>query len=378
MPYTIQDSNSLWQFSHNDNRCGGPHSLVAGGTTLLSMLCCSINGVQDSNLRSKSSRLYHKAGQSIFESKGIYPCGVTLAQTCRYSGNTVRITWDMNWPKGLRPTQPVSVGSAVLAGKWLDMTIINRQGKSTTAQIQPGTTLIPSDMLSLILTRDDGTKFEYSLAFDLWRWDYGMGQPVSAPLSLEVSENSLEIKHIICDPTPEEVFPEAREYRFMAVISFSTPTMTAPQIPDATKLAFLPKQAHLDLGNVSSQVISFNLQEMPVVDNARRLSANGRHGVCLEDGHSLTAVKHCIRQIAGYASEGTLVIEGLEPGLCLDGGHCEKKKERQHCDLYSILTFIAWAKNCLGQGWTILVPQQAPWSELPSLAYLSLPLDFEY
>ncbi|MBQ7650746.1 MAG: hypothetical protein IJS15_07285, partial [Victivallales bacterium] len=232
---------------------------------------------------------------------------------------------------------------------------------------------------SLLLTREDGAKFEYSLGFDLWRWDHALGQPVAAPLSLEVAEEQTTLVHNVCDPTPEEVFPEAREYRFMAVVAFSAPDMaSAPSVEETVTVPFSPGKEDLNLDGITSNSLRIDYNDMPCLENGRRLSADGRHGICLEDAHSLTAVKRTIRQIAGFAQSGTLVLDGLTPGHCTDGSHCEKKQQREHCDLYSILTMLAWAKNCLGAGWSVIVPQPAPWNELPSLALSHLPLDFEY
>ena len=69
MPYIIQSPDANFEFTHNKGRCGGPHAISVDGKPLLTMLDCSVNGISDSDLRAKSSRLYHKAGQTIFDSQ---------------------------------------------------------------------------------------------------------------------------------------------------------------------------------------------------------------------------------------------------------------------------------------------------------------------
>ena len=379
MTNIIKSTDSNFEFSHVSSRCGGPHTISVGKEPLLTMLDCSVNGISDSDLRAKTSRLYHKAGQTIFESNGTFPFGVTVSQTCRYAGNAVRITWDLNWPKEIRPLKPVQVGSARLHGKWTGLMTIDRNGSPENFELRPGLFTVPGKPMSLLLTREDGAIFEYSLGFDLWRWDHALGQPVETPLSLDVAEDHTTLVHNVCDPTPEEVFPEAREYRFMAVIAFSAPCMAqAPSTDSAVTVPFRQGKEDLNLDGISSNVLRIDYNDMPCLENGQLLSANGRHGICLEDDHSLSAIKRTIRQIASLASSGTLVLDGLTPGHCLDGAHCAKKQPREHCDLYSILTLIAWAKNCLGQDWTVIAPQPAPWNALPSLSFSHMPLDFGY
>ncbi|MBO4345201.1 MAG: hypothetical protein J5833_05570 [Victivallales bacterium] len=379
MQNTIKDKDSLWEFSHRGGRCGGPHSLAVGGSPLLSMFDCSVNGISDSDLRAQSSRLYHKAGLSVFESKGAYPFGVAVDQICRYAGNAVRVTWDVKWPKETRPTKPVQIGSAGLVGKWTKLTTISREGSVESFDLQNGLLPIDGKPISMVLEREDGVKFEYSLGFDLWRWDAAMGQPVATPLSIEVADDHTSIIHNICDPTPEEVYPEGREYRFMAVIAFSAPNLPkAPAAKEAIDVPFRHNKEDLNLDGITSNSLRINYNDMPCIENGRRLSDDGRHGICFEDAHSLTAAKRTIRQIASYAQSGTLVLDGLTPGVCIDGSHCAKKQPRVHCDLYSIVAFLAWAKNCLGDGWTITAPQPSPWNLLPSLEFSHLPLDFNY
>ena len=379
MPLTIKDKESDFEISHKTGRCGGPHNISLGGKPLLTMLDCSVNGISDSDLRAKSSRLYHKAGQSVFESEGSYTFGVTVNQICRYAGNTIRITWDIKWPKETRPVKPVQIGSARLHGKWTRLTTIARDGASETIELSNGAFAVPGSPISIVLHRDDGAKFEYSLGYDLWRWDYAIGQNVTAPLSLDVADEQTTLLHSICDPTPEEVYPEAREYRFMALVAFSAPGMPQPPaIDEATSVQFKKDKADLALDGISSNTIRIDYTTMPCIENGRRLTSRGREAICFEDGHSMTSLKRTIRQIADISQSGTLVLEGLTPGHCIDGSHCTKKQPREHCDLYSIITFVAWAKNCLGKGWTIVTPQPAPWNALPSLSYSHLPLDFEY
>ena len=82
MPLDITESNGLWSATHAKGRCGGPRK-VAIKDDIISDFCCSIDSVPDYLIHSKNARVYHKAGQSIFEGEGTSPTGQTLRQISR-------------------------------------------------------------------------------------------------------------------------------------------------------------------------------------------------------------------------------------------------------------------------------------------------------
>ena len=232
--------------------------------------------------------------------------------------------------------------------------------------------------LSLVFAREDGVKVESSLGFDLWRWDEGLGMRRGTALSVEVGAECVSVRRFLCDAGNEENMPLNRDYRFVSILAWSTPEMEAqepaanPQellFDEATNGARIPEKPF-----ANSDALLLDVGRIPFIENAGRLGADGtRRHFCLEDGFAMTRLKRIIRQLSGIGPFGRLVIRGLEPGLCLDGSHCAKNSEKEHWDLHSILTFTAWAANCLGDGWKLQFLSGSAWtSEIPSLAALHL------
>ena len=146
-----------------------------------------------------------------------------------------------------------------------------------------------------------------------------------------------------------------------------------PEIADAQELPLLGSKQGLDLSQYSGGPVCLDYAKLPCVEEAFRSGLDaGAKLPCLETSQAISALKRCIRQLAETGKEGTLVIRNLEPGFCNTGSHVTKKGSRLHWDLYDILTFASWAKNCLGEGWRLCCPQEL-WHELPSLAGLHLP-----
>ncbi len=384
MPYEIEHNSGLWKAEFDDRRCGGPVSISIGGRKLLSSMESRLRGVSDASWIAASRRLYHKSGLSIMETVAPSENDPAPAQqTSRFAANSARITWDLKWPKETRLETPAVLGMATLEGRWTRLLSVPRSGEAAWTGLEPGRDIAwgrEEAPLSVVLERDDGARFEFSFGFDLWRWDYGLGLENSAPLELHVSEDKAVITPRICDACGEGVFPEGRPFRFMATIAWSSPDMPAPQphgepldIPFAEKGGLaLPADIR------GADCFRVDYSQMPLAD-AALLSMDGEPGgMCLESRLAITAFKRTIRQLAAASDKGRLILDGLEPRLCDNGSHCEKKGRRLHWDHQSIVTVVAWAKNCLGKGWSLEVPQAGIWAELPSLGYLHLPNGFDY
>lgn len=383
MPTSL--SSPFFSATVDNKHCGGPLDLSVNGSTILTSLSSKLNlNVTDITWPAKTCRVYHKAGTSILETTPNTPdAPVPQQQTSRFAANSARITWDIKWSKATQVKHPVQLGIAVLAGKWTKLYTVPRTGKPFWSHLEPGAK-ISFDQgypLSLVLEREDGVRFEYSFGFDLWRWDYALGMPNSKPLEVLVEADKTTITPQLCDPTAEDVFPEGRQYRFMATIAWSSPELPSkPSHQHPVRLPFNAKGADLELTGIDKEAGCYliDFAQMPVIEVAKRKTEDGRSMFCLENNNVLTAVKRTIRQVAAMSSGGHLILAGLTPGICMDGSHCEKKGDRIHWDHQSILAFAAWAKNCLGPSWTLDFPQPDEWAELPSLAYLHLPNGFDY
>lgn len=383
MPFEIKPSLSGWKAVHSQGRCGGPRAIFLQEQPILTDVCCSVDGIGDDALHCRTAHVYHKAGTAVFESKGTYANGATIAQASRYFGNAVRTTYDVHWPKAAVPKKPVEAGSFLLPGRWVRMLVLKREalagGDYAWQEITPGETFQWEEHpLSLVFLREDGTKVEASLGFDIWRWDEGLGIRRKTAASVEVTEECVSVHRFISGVGSEENLPLNRDYRFISVLAWSTPEMEKCALPANTReLEYDEKGNGIIVPKMplaAEEAFLLNLEKLSLIESAGRLGADGtRNAICVEAGHSISHLKRFIRQISGIGPEGRLVIKGMQPGLCLDGTHCAKKAEKAHWDLHSILTFTAWAANCLGDGWKIdFLPGEGWTKELPSLMALHL------
>ena len=377
MPLEIIESNGLWSATHAKGRCGGPRTVI-GPNALVSDFCCSIDSVPDYLIHSKNARVYHKAGQSIFEGEGAYPTGQTIRQISRYAANAMRVTWDINWPKATPPKDAVQIGNATLNGKWLRMMTLERNGKATRQELAPGQNLTwqENPPLALVFEREDGTLVEFSYGFDLWRWDFGLGLTNSIPLKVTVTEEAVLILRQISDlsvaPSEKEEAPtpQARDYRFMATLAWATPEMDkytlAARFPERDAIPIPFDDNGLLLSGLPGGATHF------AIDLAALPST------CLESDALLSRMKRFIRQLASFSAEGSVVFSGFSPSCCTEASHCAKRAATLHWDHQALLIFAAWAKNCLGEGWCLDFQFPAPLADLPSLKYISLPNGFIY
>ena len=377
MPLEITESNGLWSATHAKGRCGGPRT-VACKDSLVSDFSCSIDSVPDYLIHSKNARVYHKAGQSIFEGEGAYPTGQTIRQISRYAANAMRVTWDINWPKATAPKDAVQIGNATLNGKWRRVMVLERDGKATWQELAPGQNLTwqENPPLALVFEREDGAQVEFSYGFDLWRWNFGLGLTNSIPLKVTVGEESIQILRQVSDlsvaPSEKEEAPtpQAREYRFMATLAWATPDMAPYTLRariherNAVPVSFDDNGLLLNGLPEGARDFSIDLATLPFT--------------CMESDALLSRMKRFIRQLAAFSAEGSVVFSGFSPTCCTEASHCAKRAATLHWDHQALLTFAAWAKNCLGEGWSLDFQFPAPLADLPSLKYISLPNGFIY
>jgi len=384
MPFEIQNASGEWTAVHAQGRCGGPRGLSVLGTEVLSQFAFKFNGYGDDMLHSKS-KVYHKGGQTVFESDGRYPGGPALTQVCRYARNTMRVTWDLNWPKGAVPKEPVELGSCHLAGKWVRLGEVSADKEGGLSikwtELKAGDRLEWGTFpLSMIFEREDGLRMEYSLGFDVWRWNYALGMSNSRPVTVEVAEDGLELLRRICDAGTELVFPEAREYRFMAVLAWSWKGMAAAEEPCEVQEMAVDGKNGMDMQNLDAdKAILVDFGKSICQETVRRMGEDGsRRALCLEHKNAIGMFKRVVRQLSASSDTGHLILKGLTPGLCWDGSHCDKKGLRLHWDHQSLLILLTWAKSILKESWTVQCPVEGVLAELPSMAGLSLPNGFLY
>ncbi|MGI6354535.1 MAG: hypothetical protein ACOX6W_05500 [Lentisphaeria bacterium] len=371
-----------WLLRHSPKTCGGPAELAWDGKAVLRDFQCRFDGLSDAAFTTRASRFYRKGGQSVASCEGqVSPLsGNALRQITRYGANAARVTWDLSWRKDTVAKIGVEIGSATLIGAWRRVLVIPDFAAWTSGQaaqwhdLTPGKTLVFNPIpLAVVCERDDGVQIEFSMGFDVWRWQRGLGDfgPDRTGVALAVSDQEMTFQRQILRGG-EDIMPEAREYRFCSQIAWRAPASVEPAaFPPATQLEFqatgggLAPLPTVDADGVLSLALDF--AAMPVASVARRDDGSGLP--CWESNVTQRAAHRAIRQIAAAGTTGFLRLDGLTPGGCQDGSHCDRKHGAAHWDLQGILTFANWARQCLGDGWTIAAPQpDDPWRLLPSLA----------
>ena len=371
-----------WVLRHGQNTCGGPAELAWNGNAVLRDFHCRFDELSDAAFAVRTVRFFRKGGQGVASSEGqVNPLsGNALRQISRYGANAARVTWDLAWRKNTVAKVGVEIGSATLVGAWRRILVIPdfaAGGNGQAAQwhdLQPGKTLVFSPIpLAVVGEREDGVHVEFSMGFDVWRWQHGLGDfgPGSSQIVVTVNDQDVTFQRRILRGG-EDVVPEGREYRFCSQIAWRAPAAAAPAaFPPAAQLSFLADGNGLAALPPAGPdgVLSYGLDfaAMPVAAPARRDDGSGLP--CWESNVTQRAARRAIRQIAAAGAAGFLRLDGLTPGRCQDGSHCDRKHRSAHWDLQGILTFAAWARQCLGDGWVIAAPQQhEPWQLLPSLA----------
>lgn len=398
-----------WVVEYTDGRAVGPRKIESQGSTLVSFVHCRIDGVNDDELNTKKARHFHKGGCAVFEGDGEFPTAsstIRLRQIQHLAANTIRATYDFNWPKATPLKSGLEVGSMVLAGAWKRYFTIDSETTQADWKEIPETLSSPLVLTPLptaiILEDGKGRRLEVGLGDDLWRWNKGLnGEFLHATGRIEItrSGNRMTLRRYVafCDAAAEAKAaaalakdprfqpgedgapapaipvsqPEARSYRFTSYIAWSTPELSqaTANLDDAKELSFAGPDGlnPEDLKNLGdTPKLALDLSTMPLDDASRH---NGKKGSlpCWQSRKTQTFFRRVIRQIAGQAQDGTLILKNLTPGFCDVPSHETRRSNAAHWDLPTILDTLIWTRQILGDGWTILTPQSGLWKELPSL-----------
>ena len=421
----ISHPNASWTLHYEDGRGTGPQKLQLNGKTLFSFMHCRIDDISDDALDSTQAHHFHKGGLAVFEGAGIFTQGapVKLRQIHRISANTVRITYDLSWPKATALAKGLELGSVILAPSFQRFFVVTSesdapQWRQVPALGEPAVSLSPLPT-AIVLENERGLRFEYGLGDDLWRWNQGLnGDYLHATGRLEISRTSggrvvlrrwvaecdsvLEAKLAEAanaklrlealqrhneavkrgeEDTSEPIIPTVpvsqplqRDYRFTAYFAWSAPELIPVVSEDSTptsvamgKHGDLERSTLTELG--AKPALLLDLAALPFQETSRR-SGKATEQPCWESNQAQSMFRRLIRQLAEYSNEGTLVLQNLTPGWCDTGTHENRKRAARHWDVCAILDQIAWARQVLGVGWNLVVPQNGIWAELPSLSCL--------
>ena len=416
----IRHPSSPWCLVFTDGHATGPQRLLVGDSALFSFMHCRVDGVSDDALIPALSHHYHKAGCAVFEGAGAFGEGTParLGETLRVAANAARLTYDLAWPKDTPLKSGFEAGSLVLRGNWQRFFLVTPEADASgapewrdlPAQGESPISLSPVPA-AIVLENAAGQRLEVGLGDDLWRWSNGLnGEFLHGIGKLELSRSgsnfSLRRWVTLCDPEAEAKAaakldakraadfakrqkkaaqegkeltapapvpvsqPEARPYRFNAYFAWSAPELAAAAPADLPVVPVGPNGlARADLEALGAAPrLRLDLATLPLPENARR----ARTALpCWEARATQRLFRRVIRQLADFAREGTLALDGLTPGWCDIATHANRSGTARHWDLSAILDTAAWARQTLGPGWTIAVPQTGFWSELPSLAALA-------
>ncbi|MFA6816221.1 MAG: hypothetical protein WCS73_08010 [Lentisphaeria bacterium] len=379
----ICHTSAGWSCWHDTAIAGGPLRLEQSGSCVLRNYARAQDDMTEELLVMDKARVFRKGGAAVFQSRGHFPFGAEniYLQTIRYAGNTARVTHDIRWHAGAELAHQLQLGSVELPGKWTAVRLVILADDGT---IRMSLVKLDADAelhfspqpLAVVFIRADGFMVEFGLGNDLWRWQNGLeGDTVAGSLTLKNEPAQLRITRTVAEVTGKEaVQPVAREYRFGAYFAWSSPLLqqTAAVADDRyVRLIIEAKK-----GVVGSQLqelgenprVILHLSDLKLPRQALR-SIDGCP--CWESKITQKFFRRTIRQLAGVSLRGSLVIDGgMYPGLCCDGIHCNRKKDCWHWDIVGILDACSWMRQCLGDDWTIGIPQTEPWTQLPSLSCL--------
>ena len=113
----ISHPQATWTLQYEEGRGTGPQKLQLDGKTLFSFMHCRIDDVSDDAVSSTRAHHFHKGGLAVFDGEGVFTQGpaVNLRQIHRVAANTVRLTYDLSWPKATPLVKGLELGSVLLA-----------------------------------------------------------------------------------------------------------------------------------------------------------------------------------------------------------------------------------------------------------------------
>ncbi|MBR4519214.1 MAG: hypothetical protein IKO65_09465 [Victivallales bacterium] len=420
----ISHPQASWTLQYEEGRGTGPQKLQIAGKTLFSFMHCRIDDVSDDAVSSTRSHHFHKGGLAVFEGEGVFTQGpaAKLRQTHRIAANTVRMTYDLSWPKATPLAKGLELGSVVLSPSFQRFFVVAPgidapAWRKIPATGEPAVSLSPLPT-AIVLENERGVRFEYGLGDDLWRWAQGLnGEYLHATSRLEISrttggrvalrrwvaecDSALEQKlataattklqqeilkrrqELVAQgetpddkplPTVPVSQPEQRDYRFTAYFAWSQPELitAVPEgiVPQEVKLNAKGEFSCENLSALDdSPALLLDLAKLPATTQARRAD-KADAPLCWESNQAQNLYRRIIRQLASRSSKGTLVLQNLAPGWCDTGSHENRKRSARHWDICALLDQIAWTRQVMGADWTIVAPQNGLWAELPSLACL--------
>jgi len=390
----ITPADGSWTATHGSQRFGGPEEIRVGEQVVLEHVDFYIDDVAGDAAVVDRVRAFRKGGSAIVISEGFFPYGVQprFTQTCRYAANHVRVTFDLQWPRGGVVGRHLGVGGARLPGAWARYRCVppalHLAHETKSRQHALAEPAAPGTMaghwhrppLALVFEGQDGTTCEIGTGNDIWRWENGLGYGIES--------GSFKIMHepgglrLIREPLMccEPFEPKPRTYRFTWYAAWrgKRPAAADP-VPGSTVGMPLDIDVHHGIRNVDpSRPLLLDFAQIPWPKRWQRAGSpaafarDQRRGEpCWQSAGVQKLARRVIRQLAARRSPGRLVIRGVAPGVCWDPRHLDRKRPDgiAHWDLVSILDYAVWARAQLGPAWEIEI-EPGKFGDLPSVTGL--------
>lgn len=408
----IRHPELYWEAEHDAENFGGPNSIRLEGTELLRGSPFYVDDLSGEMAVMTKLRVSRKGGTAVVRSEGYFPYGAEtrFSQTCRYASNHVRVTLDVQWPRGEKIKRHMGVGSVFLPGQWTGFRSVPpalhiSEGAQTKHHSLP-TNEIESRMvghwhrppLATVFEHTNGMILEIGLGDDIWRWEESLGYaPESGSYKILSEPDGIRFirEPLMCC---EQFIPAPRNYRFTYYLAWENQdsknrTPTPPREKENTQSLLFD-----GIKGIQSTSLKTNPENACLILDFRKLTENTPEEwrkapspadfirnkrdrkLCWKHSRLQRTARRSIRQLAALSDRGQLVIKGLHPGPCWDPVHVSRgancpENGLAHWDTGAILDFAVWAKQQLGPGWTLMTDEHQM-TEFPAMHSIFAPNGF--
>ncbi|MCJ8328593.1 MAG: hypothetical protein HRT89_10670 [Lentisphaeria bacterium] len=342
----ISGFTANWLSSYDEDSIAGPDSLHIPEIADFGAITSEINKLNDSLAIADESKIIRKANIAVFSSKGRLPFGsrIGFSHTHRYAENNIRFTSDILIPGQTFITSSLSLAKLEINGSFVEMQFLDQDYKLS--PWAPCTTIEFATLpLLVILKNKAGHCLEIGCGSDVWRWNNGLNiDEMSQKYKLSFESGTVIYERIICDVEDETVVT-ARSYRFTWFLAWSY-NLPAKEVGETLDCP-LSKNGEVDTKKLRDDLtehmtICLDLHKITVDEKSLKTDQS----MCFAKRKNMSRLKSMIRKIiSNSAATNPLIIKNLNPGICTNGSHLDRKTEHLHWDYPQILDFAAWTRH---------------------------------
>lgn len=376
----VASATDGWSSMHAADLFGGPRSLWLGDDLVLHDDGLYIDDMAADSAVVERTRGHEKAAGDRVESCAHFPFGgrIRLAQTCVYGANHVRVNFDLNWPPAMAVNRHLGIQRLTLPGPWRRFFVVPPASRSSGGAlarwhaVQPELETASAMLghwhrppLALVFERPNGVQLEIGTGSDIWRWEQSLTAGEERGSYKVLHEGGA--LHVVREPlmTCDRFEPPARQFKLQWYMAWSGAGESRPVAPPRNRTVLevgTDRKLNWPQSLPDGPCLELNFATFPWPESALRSRTAGDHIrgdrdclPCWEAGTTRKLARSVIRQLREKCPGGTLVMSGLDPGVCWDGSHVSRphKDGRLHWDISSLLAFCTWARQTLGEHWTI-------------------------